>query len=183
MPAWGCGWPFGTRWDGLPENDANSGKESEEVERLGPKVMAGTQKLQLPPSWRGMGGQVGQGGEDEEVRGEGMPFFKGSQPSSPPPAAGKGPGDRARLGPGAGPRLTLRTREGCELRISPGGNQGLLPLPPLPVHGPRDSLCVSMSVTTWNSPQSPPDGHSELLCGHTIILGCPIPSAPQKSCP
>lgn len=45
---------------------------------------------------------MGQGGEDEEVRGEGMPFFKGSQPSSPPPAAGKHLGDRARLGPGPG---------------------------------------------------------------------------------
>lgn len=61
--------------------------------------------------------------------------------------------------------------------------QGLCPLCSLSVFMAQESMHVSMSVTTWIRPQTPPDGQSDLLRGHTVILGCRDPSAHRKSRP
>lgn len=42
--------PFDIVWGGLPENDANTEKENEEVERAGPRVTAGALQPEIFPS-------------------------------------------------------------------------------------------------------------------------------------
>lgn len=126
----------------------------------------------LLPSRKGKGRKLGQGGEEEAVRGEGRPFFKGSQPHPhPTPSSGEGSGGRS---------WDQSQDQGVGgLSVSPQmGTKASCPLCSCLSSRPKRGICVS----TWSSPQTPLDGHSEPLCGHTKSLDAP-PHVPTGSTP
>lgn len=65
----------------------------------------------------------------------------------------------------------------------PRGKPGpLSPVPLICLHGPREHACVHVCDHTDQSPDSS-RWSLRSLCGHTVILGCLVPSARRKSHP
>lgn len=124
-------------------------------------------------SSRRVGELADPGGDEGDREGElrvKMGSFQGGQPLS----AGRAGGSWA------------HSQGWGEIRVRvppPPRAQGLCPLCSLSVFMAQESMHASMSVTTWIRPQTPPDGQSDLLRGHTVILGCRDPSAHRKSRP